>query len=305
MKTAFRGPKQKYLKAAARSLTTTHGKMLALGAIAGLIFLPTWLSVIWRITFIGGKSTLLLNLGFLYFGLAKLWQNRSILVDQPVLSDDRLVGHLFIIGGFAALATQADSSSIQAFSAMLVLAGALASTFGLAILKEYPLACGMLLLSLYPDWAFLSTLIFQILTGPSFLENRMAQMGGFVLNQMGQPAVAQGQYISLPAGSVYVGSGCSGFDMAFSVAVCSLLLGLFLKQTWPKISFAILIGVCLALLLNIPRIVLLSFAGIYWGEASFDFWHGAWGGQIFSGLLFTMYYYVVMAIYKKQPRVVA
>jgi hypothetical protein len=43
-------------------------------------------------------------------------------------------------------------------------------------------------------------------------------------------------------------------------------------------------------------------ASIYWGEAAFDFWHSTWGAQIFSAVLFTVYYYAVMAVIKKRPK---
>ena len=42
------------------------------------------------------------------------------------------------------------------------------------------------------------------------------------------------------------------------------------------------IGIVLALAFNVPRIVLMTLAVVYWGKDAFEFWHGAWGGQIFS-----------------------
>jgi len=54
--------------------------------------------------------------------------------------------------------------------------------------------------------------------------------------------------------------------------------------------------VVLALIFNVPRIMLLAIAAVYWGETSFKFWHGPWGGQMFSGVLFTVYYYAVMGL---------
>lgn len=283
-------------------LLTTQGKILIFAIIAGLIYLPTWLSVVFRTTFVYGQSTLILNLGFLYFGLKIFWQKRECLANMNAFWEDRLVGYFLMSGGFVALISQFESASIQAFSAMLVLSGSLVSVFGLKILQRYPLACFILLLSLYPDWVFLSNLIFRFLTGPTFLEDVMAQWGSFALNQIGQSAAASGQYITLPAGSVLVLPGCSGFDMAFSVAVCGLLVGLFMNQSLKRIGVAVFMGIALALVLNIPRIVLLSLAAVYWGQESFDFWHGVWGGQIFSGIMFTIYYYVVMALYRGAHR---
>ena len=90
--------------------------------------------------------------------------------------------------------------------------------------------------------------------------------------------------------------------MATIIAVASLVLGLFLKQSLPKVALMTTLGVILALLANIPRIMLMAMAEAYWGKASFEFWHGFWGGQIFSSILFTIYYYVVMAVIKHQRK---
>jgi len=281
-------------------LKTFHGKFVALSLIAGLIYLPIWLSVLCKITFIDGKSTILLNIGFLYLGITRLWRQRTLFTGNSALGDDRFIGYCLILGGIISFPFCLDSSSLQAFVTMVILAGVFTSSFGASIFFCYPLALSMLFASIYPDWAFLSNFIFQLLTGPGFLERIMAQLGSNTLNMIGQSAAASGQYVNLPSGSVLVGSGCSGFDMAFSIAGCSILLGLFLNQHWFRITFAVLIGIGLALILNVPRIILLTFASVYWGEGSFEFWHGAWGGQIFSGLLFTIYYYIVMTIYKKK-----
>lgn len=279
---------------------THNGRLLGVAIIAGLFYLPTWLSVLCKITFVDGKSTILLNTGLLYLSLKKLWKERFKLTQTAPFWDDKFIGHSLILVGTASLPFSTDSSSLQAFIIILILSGVLINFFEFNAFLKYPLSFGMLFASLYPDWAFLSTYIFQFLTGPNFLENIMAKLGSKVLGLLGQQAIASGQIISLPSGSVLVGSGCSGFDMAFSVAGCSILLGLFMKQKWQNIFLAVFAGVCLALLLNIPRIVLLTFAAVYWGEDSFDFWHGAWGGQIFSTVMFTIYYYIVMNIYRKK-----
>jgi exosortase/archaeosortase family protein len=86
------------------------------------------------------------------------------------------------------------------------------------------------------------------------------------------------------------------------MSVASLVLGLFLKQSFAKLAGMVAIGMVLALLFNLPRIMLLALSEAYWGSASFDFWHGIWGGQIFSTILFTIYYYVVMALVKHRPQ---
>uniref|UniRef100_A0A832H4U7 Cyanoexosortase C n=1 Tax=Oscillatoriales cyanobacterium SpSt-402 TaxID=2282168 RepID=A0A832H4U7_9CYAN len=283
-----------------RYLKSYHGFFLVIGLIAALIYLPTWLFVLWRTTFIDGKSTVLLNFGFLYLGIDQLWRNRSSLVQYLPLEDERLIGHFLITCGAISLPFSLESASLQAFIAMLILGGVLYSSFGLQVFRNYPLSCTMLFASIYPDWAFLSNYIFHFLTGPNFLENIMAQVGSNVLNLIGQTATTDGPYIKLSSGSVLVGSGCTGFDMAFSIAGCSFLMGLWMKQSWKRITVGMLLGIVLAFVLNIPRIMLLTFAVVYWGKASFDFWHGGWGGQIFASILFTLYYYILMPIYQSK-----
>jgi exosortase/archaeosortase family protein len=136
---------------------------------------------------------------------------------------------------------------------------------------------------------------------PQILERFMAWGGSLGLLAIGQPAVLQGTTISLPGGTVDVQWGCNGFDMAVTMGVASLVLGLFLKQNAPKVIGMVAVGMMLALLFNVPRIMLLAMSAAYWGKASFNFWHGIWGGQIFSTILFTIYYYVVMAFVKRHP----
>ncbi|HTL88448.1 MAG TPA: archaeosortase/exosortase family protein, partial [Leptolyngbya sp.] len=58
----------------------------------------------------------------------------------------------------------------------------------------------------------------------------------------------------------------------------------------------IAIGIGLALTLNVLRISVMVLAAVYWGEAAFEFWHGTIGGQIFSGVLFTLYYSAIQPI---------
>jgi exosortase/archaeosortase family protein len=88
--------------------------------------------------------------------------------------------------------------------------------------------------------------------------------------------------------------------MATIIAAASLVLGIMLKQSAPKVTLMVVIGIVLALIFNIPRIMLMAVSEAYWGDAAFEFWHGFWGGQIFSTILFTVYYYVVMALVKRR-----
>ncbi len=135
----------------------------------------------------------------------------------------------------------------------------------------------------------------------NLLERLMAWGGGLGLKAIGQPVKFMNDVITLPGGSVRVDWGCNGFDMALNVAVAGLLIGLFFRQRRLQILLMVGLGIILALLFNVPRIMLLAMSDAYWGQVVFGFWHGFWGGQIFSALLFTTYYYVVMAIIKRNP----
>jgi hypothetical protein len=43
-------------------------------------------------------------------------------------------------------------------------------------------------------------------------------------------------------------------------------------------------------------VMLLAIASVYWGKASFEFWHGPIGGQMFAMVLFTIFHYMVMYV---------
>ncbi|MBD2021735.1 archaeosortase/exosortase family protein, partial [Leptolyngbya sp. FACHB-36] len=130
----------------------------------------------------------------------------------------------------------------------------------------------------------------------------MAWCGAGALRVIGQPAVVQGTLVSLPGGSVEVAWGCNGFNMAFTMAAAGLIMGLFLNQSRLQTIGLMAIGIVLALVFNVPRIMLLTLASVYWGKAAFEFWHGPWGGQIFTGVLFTVYYYAVMGLTNRSPK---
>ncbi|MBM0741358.1 archaeosortase/exosortase family protein [Phormidium sp. CLA17] len=143
----------------------------------------------------------------------------------------------------------------------------------------------------------------RILTGAQ-LEHGMAWASGLALRAIEQPVTVEGSILSLSTTIeakkvVEVASGCSGFDMAFVLAGVGVIMGLFFKRSWSKIVALVAAGVFLALVFNVPRIMLLVFAVVYWGKDSFEFWHGAIGGQIFASILLTAYYYLAMAMLRK------
>lgn len=296
-------------------LKNTHNRILTCGVLVGLCFLPIWLGIMVRLT-IEGSSAPILNLGFLYLGIQTLWQQRHQLSLLKAHEDEQLVGYLIIMGGVIAFPFCLASISFQALLCMVVLVGSLYSSWGFIFFKKYFLAIGFLLISLYPGLIFISNAIWRIVTPHNLLENWMAWLGSMGLRTINQPAVSVGAFISIDPNlslnptlqslvsskTVEVGSGCSGFDMAFTLAGASIIFGLLLKQTWPRILGMMGIGIALALVLNVPRVMLMTVAAIHWGHDSFEFWHGAWGGQIFATILFTIYYYLVMGLVNQKPK---
>jgi exosortase len=283
-----------------QSMRTAHNRILICGVLVGLCYLPVWLLALGQKA-LSGSDSVILNLGFLAFGLRVLWQKRHQLAQCTVTEEEQFVGHLLILGGAVVFFVCRDSLSLQSLIWAVVLIGIAYSCWGYHFFKAFALPSLLVLLSMYTDFGFISYKIWETLTPPYWLENFMAWVGGWVLKVIGQSAVVEGRFISLPTGAVEVGTGCNGFSMAFTIAGASLILGLFMRQSRLTILAWVTAGVGLALLFNVPRIVLLTFASVYWGEAAFNFWHGPIGGQIFSCLLFTAYYYIIMGMVNQRP----
>ena len=275
------------------SFSTVHRFLIMLSCIIALAYSVTWLTVIGR-GVVEGKSDAVLNFGLLALGLYALWQQRAVLRPQVADEADQLLGHGLMIVGVAVFPFVRSSVSLQALVFTWILAGLALSHWGLRFFRHKWGIVLMLMVSIYPDLNFVAIRIFRLLTPHMALERLMAWLGEFGLKAIGQQAISQAQYLRLPEGSVEVGPGCTGFSMAFTLAGCSLLLGLFFKLKPLTTVYLLAIGVAIAMVFNIPRIMLLANAAVYWGEDSFHFWHDAWGGQIFASIMFTVYYYAVM-----------
>lgn len=283
-----------------QNIKTTHGRILLFGTLIGLCYLPIWLYSLMKITS-DGSDRIFVNIGFLCLGLVRFWQERHQITKAAVTEEEQLVGHLLILGGGAAFFLCYSAHLLQALSWMLVLIGMAYSWGGIKFLQRHAIASAMIVLSMFPDYRIVSIGLWELFVPPHALENFMAWMGSLALRVMGYQVVVEGRFLSVPgSGAVEVGYGCNGFSMAVRIAIASLILGLFMKQRWSTIARWMGVGAILAFIFNVPRIVLLTFASIYWGKASFEFWHGPWGGQIFSGILFTVYYYIIMGSLNKK-----
>lgn len=265
-------------------------RMVSFGLLVCACYLPTWLTFM-GLDIANGSSFPLLNFGFLYFGIQAIRQHHKSVQRPPSPLEDVWLGGMITLGCGILYFVCLGSSSLQALSCAGVVIGLLFMLYGGAILRAYPLKLSLLLLSLYPDLGFLFNSL-RILSTGDLLERNMARAGSWGLRLIGQTASFDGVFVTLGPGAVEVGPGCTGFDMAVPIAGFALMLGLFFELRWTKILWLGVIGVILSLILNVPRIVLLANAAVYWGEHSFEFWHSSWGAQIFSGLLFTIYYYI-------------
>ena len=273
---------------------TNRNRIVALGLVICLCYLPTWLRFI-GVALAKGSSFPILNLGFLFFGIQALLQYRKSADSLELLPEDQLLASLAVIMGGVVFFVSLDSASFQSLGCAIAVAGMLFLSLGWGLFSSYPLKLTLLFTSIYPDLTYILNQI-RVWTTGEFMERVAASLGSLGLNLLGQSSSVDGILVFLGEGSVKVASGCSGFDMAVPIAGFAFMLGLFFHLKWTKTLLLIIVGVALALLLNIPRIMVLANAAVYWGEDSFYFWHDSWGAQVFSGILFTIYYYVAMPI---------
>ncbi|HEY9640883.1 MAG TPA: cyanoexosortase C [Coleofasciculaceae cyanobacterium] len=244
----------------------------------------------------GYPSVLLLAVAL---GLSILWGQRRPLAALRASAEDRMLGGLLIFSTAAILPICQSSIWAQNLLGLLLLLGIACSCWGMSFFSKYALPAFLITLGLVHQPGILAKTLWQALTPPQFLERLMAWAGTMALNLIGQPATVQGTLITLPKGAVEVEWGCNGFFMAQTMAIASLVLGIWLHQSRSKILIMMILGSVLALIFNIPRIMLVTVAAVYWGKDWFRFWHGFWGGQIFVAFLFTVYYYGIMAVVKR------
>jgi exosortase len=277
-----------------RSVATTQNRIITLGLLVGLCYLPVWLDLIGVLA--GTRSTAFFLLMVVCLGFYELWKSRPQLNQLVASEEDRLLGYVLILSGVLAFPFCRFDVWPQAIIWTIVAAGVACSLWGAAFFKKHLTIALLFLLSVYPQPGIISRLLWEFLTPPYFLENFMAWAGGTAFQAVGQVATIEGRFLYLSKGSVEVAWGCNGFSMALNTAGAGLLMGLFFKLPWHKVFALIASGIVLALIFNVPRIMLLAVAAVYWGKDSFEFWHGPIGGQIFSTLLLTAYYYAVMGI---------
>jgi exosortase/archaeosortase family protein len=280
-----------------RAMRDRHSQIVSIGLLFILAYLPTWLGVIGR-GILEGLSDSILNFGLLFLGLQTIHSQRHKLKELPAVEgDDRFLGYGLMLTGiitFIFFHSITVSPSFQALGVILILLGIAGATWGLGFFQCFPFSTLYLLISVYPCTSFIAIRVCRFFTSDNMLEQVMAYFGSIGLNVIGYKAIAEVVLVKLPEGSVLVAPGCSGFDMAYTLVGCSFLFGVFMRVSWRRILALVVMGWTVAMVLNVPRIMLLAIASIHWGPKSFEFWHGPIGGQIFSAIMFTIYYYVAM-----------
>nr|WP_275333836.1 cyanoexosortase C [Nodosilinea sp. TSF1-S3]MDF0367321.1 cyanoexosortase C [Nodosilinea sp. TSF1-S3] len=280
-------------------LRSFHGSLVLLGLFVGLCYLPIWLAgLLDRVPQSSDGFTL--ATAFVGLSLYMLWKQHRQLAQLEASEADRLLGHMLIIAAIGLFPFCRFAIWPQAILWALILSGIACSTWGLRFFAQHQLLVAAALATVYPRPTVPVRLLWEAITPYKFLERWMAQAGAGALQLLGWPATAVQSLVTFPEGAVDVNWGCNGFDMALIMAVTGLVMGVFLKQSWKKTLGFVGIGIVAALAFNVPRIMLLAVASVYWGQSWFDFWHGPWGGQLFTGLLFTVYYYTVMAMVKRR-----
>ncbi len=293
--------KQKVLDQFKRLGQTTHGRVVLLGMVAIACYFPTWGRVTWEGVAKGG-SNFLINWGLIALALREFWQHRGLITRMDAPPEDRWMGYAILGCGLAMIPMALHSASFQALLAAMMLGSLLLSQWGVAFFIRFPGSIVMLLFAFYPDMGYLANQIWRVLTPHLILERMTAAMASSGLQGIGLKAVAQGPLLSLPEGAVEVASGCSGFDMAFTLMAVGGLMGLYYRLKKRQTLAIMVVGIALALAMNIPRVMLLAIASIHWGKASFEFWHGPIGGQMFAMILFTIFHYMVMYVVNRSGR---
>jgi exosortase len=272
---------------------TTHGFIVLSGLLIGLCYFPAWFGYLFKRGLQGAVSWFIIVAMLSFIGI-ELWQKRQYLKRYVPATEDRTLGHSLIIAGIFAYPFCRFALWPQALVWLMILLGIVISTWGSTFLINHKLVMVFLCLSVYPRLGIISRTVWDFFFPTYALESAMAKWATLGLNRFGLESLADGRFIVFPQGKVVVGWGCNGLDMAITVAIAGLFIGLIFQQPIADIAKFMTTGIFMAFLANIPRLMLVSVAYVYWGEGWFKFWHGFWGGQVFSASLFTIYYYAVV-----------
>lgn len=283
-----------------QALRTNRGRFVLIGLSTGLLYLPVWLGYLIPQA-LKGKIGWFLVLSMLFLAGLELWSKRQTLEKLDASEEDRLIGYLLIGAGVALFPFCRFAIWPQALLWLIILIGIACATWGISFFYRFITPTFFISLTVYPRIGLISRFVWELLFPNQLLERVMAAIASAGMRVIGFPATQEGVFITFPKGAVEVGWGCNGLDMAITIAAAGLFMGLLYKQKRTQMIWLIVLGATIALIANIPRLMLVTIAHVYWGEWWFHFWHGFWGGQIFSGILFTLYYYALMALVDQKP----
>lgn len=131
----------------------------------------------------------------------------------------------------------------QAILWALISTGIAFSTWGLRFFTQHQLLVVAALATVYPQPTQTARLLWEAITPYKFLERWMAQAGAGALQLFGWPSAAVQSLVTFPEGAVDVNWGCNGFDMALTMAITGLVMGVLLKQPTGKILAFVAIGI--------------------------------------------------------------
>ena len=282
-----------------QAIRTNQGRFALVGLSIGLVYLPVWLGYLIPQA-LKGKIGWFLIFSMLFLAGLELWNKQKMLEQLEASEEDRLIGYLLIASGVVLFPFCRFAIWPQALLWLMILIGIVCSTWGIEFFRRFMVPTFFVGLTVYPRIGLISRFVWELLFPAQLLERVMAAIASAAMRVIGFPATQEGIFISFPEGAVKVGWGCNGLDMAITIAAAGLFMGLLYKQKRTQMIWLISSAAIIALIANIPRLMLVTIAHVYWGSWWFHFWHGFWGGQIFSGVLFTIYYYVVEALTKHQ-----
>lgn len=268
----------------------------ALGLFIGLCYLPTWLRFLLLQIPHNGSGSFTLAVCLTLIGIAKLWQQRHSLAAIHPPEVDRWLGYGLITVGILLFPLYRFALWSQALLWLLILSGLAISRWGIPFFYQWPGISWAFALSVYPNPGHIAGFLWRTLLPTQILESAMAWVTATVLRAIGQPVTISGSLILFPHHNVEVGWGCNGFDMALAMIGVSLLFGFYLRFSSYRTFQLIWLGVTLAFFVNIPRLVVMTLAAVYWSKDAFDFWHGPLGGQIFVAGLLGGYYHMVLRL---------
>jgi exosortase/archaeosortase family protein len=101
----------------------------------------------------------------------------------------------------------------------------------------------------------------------------VADAASEILNWIGIAALATGNLIRLPSGSVTIDGACSGIRSLQAMLMISLFLGEFRNLNVVQRAALVAFAIGSALVLNLVRTTALVFVVARWGVSIFDVWH--------------------------------